>query len=157
MHSTRPTEPSSAELGPTQLNVNHQLNVNFATPHHFDSIFLHNNMSQRFGTYAQIEERIEITIAELDSGIHANMRAAADYNHMPYSRLQKRVSGRASKIERAAPNRRLNQQQEDALKAYITRCDALYMPPLIPQLISAAQRILDLEHPDGKAPPIDKN
>ena len=28
---TRPTEPSSAELGPTQLNVNHQLNVNFAT------------------------------------------------------------------------------------------------------------------------------
>ncbi|KAI0568531.1 transposase, partial [Pyrenophora tritici-repentis] len=46
---------------------------------------------------------------------------------------------------------------EDALKAYITRCDALYMPPLIPQLISAAQRILDLEHPDGKAPPIGKN
>ncbi|KAG9384275.1 CENPB domain containing protein [Pyrenophora tritici-repentis] len=31
------------------------------------------------------------------------------------------------------------------------------MPPLIPQLISAAQRILDLEHPDGKAPPIGKN
>ncbi|KAI0615765.1 HTH-Tnp-Tc5 domain-containing protein, partial [Pyrenophora tritici-repentis] len=51
----------------------------------------------------------------------------------------------------------LNQQQEDALKAYITRCDALYMPPLMPQLISAAQRILDLEHPDGKAPPIGKN
>jgi hypothetical protein len=149
--------PSSSELGPTQLNVNHQLNVNFATPHHFDSIFLYNNMSQRFGTYAQIEGRIEIAIAKLDSGIHANIRAAADYNHVPYSRLQKRVSGRASKIERTAPNQRLNQQQEDALKAYITRCDALYMPPLMPQLISAAQRILDLEHPDGKAPPIGKN
>ncbi|KAF5853327.1 hypothetical protein GGP41_001893 [Bipolaris sorokiniana] len=114
-------------------------------------------MSQRFGTYAQIEERIEIAIAELDSGIYANIRAVADYNHVPYSRLQKRVSGRASKIERTALNRRLNQQQEDALKAYITRYDALYMPPLIPQLISAAQQILDLKHPDGKALPIGKN
>jgi hypothetical protein len=27
----------------------------------------------------------------------------------------------------------------------------------MPQLISAAQRILDLEHPNGKAPPIGKN
>lgn len=114
-------------------------------------------MSQRFGTYAQIEEGIEIAIAELDSGLHTDIRAAADCNHVPYSRLQKRVSGRASKMERAAPNRRLNQQQEATLKAYITRCDALYMPPLMLQLISAAQRILDLEHPDGKAPPIGKN
>lgn len=79
--------PSSSELGPNQLNVNHQLNVNFATPRHFDSIFLHNNMSQRFRTYAQIEERIKIAITELDSGIHVNIRAAADYNYMPYSRL----------------------------------------------------------------------
>jgi hypothetical protein len=61
-------------------------------------------MSQRFRTYAQIEERIGFAIAELDDGFHANIRAAAEYNHVPYSRLQKRISGRALKIERVAPN-----------------------------------------------------
>ncbi|RMZ73591.1 transposase [Pyrenophora seminiperda CCB06] len=108
----------SSELGPTQLNVNHQLNVNSATPYYFDSIFLYNNISQRFRTYAQIKERIKVAIAELDNSIYANIRAAADSNH------------------------------KDTLKAYITRCDALHIPPLIPQLISAAQRILNLEYLD---------
>ncbi|USP73994.1 ATP-grasp-4 domain containing protein [Curvularia clavata] len=47
--------------------------------------------------------------------------------------------------------------RDEALKTYIRRCDRLEMPALVPQVIGAAQRILDMEDLLGKAPRLGRN
>ncbi|PVH90816.1 hypothetical protein DM02DRAFT_547055, partial [Periconia macrospinosa] len=101
-------------------------------------------MPPRYKNYYDVEERIQECIAEFNGGIYPSIAAAARDYDVPYDRLRRRVNGNDSKITRPSTNSRLNPAQESALRAYIDRCDTLKMPPLVPQLISAAQRILDL-------------
>ncbi|KAJ5052494.1 hypothetical protein J3E72DRAFT_389724 [Bipolaris maydis] len=49
---------------------------------------------------------------------------------------------------------RLTPAAEAALRLYITRCDQLGMPALVPQLKNAVQYLLDLEEPTGYAPKV---
>ena len=65
-----------------------------------------------------------------------------------------RVQGQRSKSTRPSTNKLLNDAQERAVRSYLARCDKLGMPAMVPQLKGAIQRILDLNHPDGKAPSI---
>ena len=61
-------------------------------------------------------------------------------------------------MQREGPGQRLNKDQQRTLEAYIQRCDNLGMPALVPQLIDAAQRIIDVSLSPGQEPePLSKN
>ena len=111
-----------------------------------------------YGNYTQIEERIQKACAALLDEPDLTVAAAARQFFVPVSRLRHRAKGRTSKIQREGVGQRLNKDQHRALEAYIQRCDKLRMPALIPQLINAAQRIIDLSLAPGQtSEPLSKN
>ena len=114
-------------------------------------------MPKRYGDYKAVEGRVQEALEALESSPKTSLAVLARQFDVPYYRLYRRARGAQSKSSRPAPNIRLNATQDLALKAYIDRCDQLGMPALIPQLVGAAQRILDLEHPSGQAPALGKD
>ena len=74
--------------------------------------------------------------------------------YIPYNRLTRRVRGRQSKSDRPSTNKLLNNAQERAVRSYIARYNKLGILAIVPQLKGAIQRILNLNHPNGKAPPL---
>ncbi|EUC27748.1 hypothetical protein COCCADRAFT_110880 [Bipolaris zeicola 26-R-13] len=114
-------------------------------------------MLKRYGDYKAVEGRIQEALKALESSPKTSLAVLARQFDVPYYRLYRRARGAQSKSSRPAPNIRLNAAQDLALKAYIDRCDQLGMPALVPQLVGAAQRILDLEHPSGQAPALGKD
>jgi hypothetical protein len=114
-------------------------------------------MPKLYGDYSSVEERIEEALKVREAGPATTLVQLSRQFNVPYSRLRRRAQGVQSKSERPASNKCLNGAQNLRLKTYIDRCDRLGMPALVPQLVGAAQRILDIEHPDGRAPPLGKD
>ena len=111
-----------------------------------------------YGNYAQIEERIQKALAALSDESDLTVAAAARQFFVPVTRLRQRAKGRIARTQRDGPGQRLNKDQHRALEAYIQRCDKIGMPALVPQLIDAAQRILNLSLVLGQKPePLSKN
>ena len=105
-----------------------------------------------YGNYAQIEERIQKALAALSDESDLTVAAAARQFFVPVTRLRQRAKGRIARTQRDGPGQRLNKDQHRALEAYIQRCDKIGMPVLVPQLIDAAQRILNLSLAPGQKP-----
>ncbi|KAF1948093.1 hypothetical protein CC80DRAFT_556698 [Byssothecium circinans] len=110
-----------------------------------------------YGSYAEIKSRISQCLQNLPADKKPNISALAREWHIPRSRLEARYQGRISRQDRPGPSQRLNPIQEMALKLYIQHCDTIGVPCLVPQLIHTAQRILDIDAPDGSAPQLGYN
>ena len=111
-------------------------------------------MNEHYGDYHSIEQRIEYVIEAMQNTDRPKITTFAREFRIPYNRLWRRVQGQRSKSTRPSTNKLLNDVQEQAVKSYLVRCDKLGMPAIVPQLKGAIQHILDLDHPDGKAPPL---
>ena len=96
-----------------------------------------------YGKYAEVETRIRKALAALADEPDLTVVAAADQFHVPVRRLRARHQGRKSRSQREGPRQRLNKQLHRTLETYVQRCDSLHMLALVPQLIDAAQRILN--------------
>ena len=113
-------------------------------------------MPPRPDTYETIEKKIQEAIVDVQNRNYPTVADAARAYDVPCERLRRRLLGTKSKQDRVG-HTLLNPRQTKALKEYISRCDKLFMSPLVPQLVGAAQRILDLDDPSGKANPVGKN
>jgi hypothetical protein len=111
-------------------------------------------MNEYYENYHSIEQRIEHTMEAMQNADQPKIATFAREFHVPYTRLWRRVQGQRSKSTRPSTNKLLNDVQERAVRSYLTRCNKLGMPAMVLQLKGAIQRILDLDHPDGKAPPL---
>ncbi|ENI03183.1 hypothetical protein COCC4DRAFT_143533 [Bipolaris maydis ATCC 48331] len=111
-------------------------------------------MVSRFGSYEDVEKRIQNACAAYNSKNPQKITDLALDFVVPYHRLRRRLQGGNSKSERPPTNMRLTPAAEAALRLYITRCDQLGMPALVPQLKNAVQYLLDLEEPTGYAPKV---
>ena len=111
-----------------------------------------------YGKSKDVEERIQKAIAALSAEPDLTITAAARRFIVPPRHLRARLNGCPSRIDRDGPSKRLNKDQQKALKAYLKRCNELGMPALGPQLIHAAQSIIDRALPPGQEPtPLSKN
>lgn len=151
------TSPNSGNyLGARRLNAETQLNVEVYHHPFFEPLFQHHNAMPLYQNYQEIEVRIQECIVGFNNGEFLTMAPAARHYNVPYDRLRRRVHGNNSISTRPSTNQRLNAAQEAALKPYIDRCDRLKMYALVPQVVSAAQSIVNAEHPTGKAPLLSK-
>src|SRR5580692_325483 len=115
----------SSLLSPPGLNANPKLNENFSSPVS-QTVFRHNSHAmEEFGQAREVEERIHHALEGFDNGNFKTLRDAADKHHVPYTRIYARYHVRPSKIGRPGTNKRLNPEQEAALRLYIRRCDEI--------------------------------
>ena len=111
-----------------------------------------------YGLYADVEKHIQKALTALSENPKLNVAAAARQFVVPSDRLRARRKGRQSRMDRNGPGERLNLDQQKALEAYLKRCDELDMPALGPQLIHAAQGMIDRALPPGvESTPLSKN
>ena len=96
-----------------------------------------------YGSYHEVEARINKALQALSEDPQLKVADAAYRFWVPYQRLLARHNGRISRSGRASTNLRLDKLQQQALEAYIHRCDSLGVSVLSSQLIHAAQTILD--------------
>lgn len=81
-----------------------------------------------------------------------NIALAARLHNAPPKREFNRVHGIMSKMERPGSKKKLNEQQEAMLLAYIDRMDELGVGALFHQVHNIAERILQLDAPEGTEP-----
>ena len=98
---------------------------------------------EEFGQAREVEERIHHALEGFDNGIFKTLRDAADKHHVPYTRIYARYHDRPSKIGRPGTNKRLNPEQEAALRLYIRRCDEIGYSALPHMIYDAATCILN--------------
>ena len=96
-----------------------------------------------YGKYHEVEARIQKALHALSDTPGLSVAAAHRRFHVPYPRLYARHQGRDSKMKLTGPNERLSEDQDLALQTHIKRYNSYGIPALAPQLISAAQRILN--------------
>ena len=111
-------------------------------------------MDQQYRDYHSIEQRIEHAIDAIEGLDKPNIASFSREFHVPYNQLTQRVRGQQSKSNHPSTNKLLNNAQEQAVRSYIACYNKLGMPVMVLQLKGAIQRIFDLDHSDGKAPPL---
>ncbi|KAF1949109.1 hypothetical protein CC80DRAFT_581925 [Byssothecium circinans] len=89
-------------------------------------------MPKTYGSSTETEERIAACLHDFSGVEKFNIAAAARDYCVPVTRLRARFKGRMSRHDCSAPNYRLTERQDEALKLYITRCDNTGMPCLVP-------------------------
>jgi hypothetical protein len=97
---------------------------------------------EEFGRAREVEERIQHALEGVDDGKFKTLRDAADKHHVPYTRIYARYHDRPSKIGRPGTKKRLNPEQEAALRLYIRRCDEIGYSALPHIVYDAATTIL---------------
>jgi hypothetical protein len=97
---------------------------------------------EEFGQAREVEERIHHALEGFDNGKFKTLRDAADKHHVPYTRIYAHYHDRPSKIGRPGTNKRLNPEQEAALRLYIRRCNKIGYSALPHMIYDAATCIL---------------
>ena len=110
---------------------------------------------ENYGSYGEIEGRIEKALSVMQDDLELTCAEAARQFFVPYPRLYARLKRRDSKTTRPRTNLRLTEEQNQALQEYVHRCDALNSPALVPQLLDAAERTFKQSEPE--AAPLGKN
>src|SRR5690606_2708873 len=83
-----------------------------------------------------------------------NISHAARFYRVPYDRLYRRWKGQPSRSDRPSTNRKLSNEQEQALWLYLKRLDDIGTCALIPIVTDAANFILLRNHdPNAKESP----
>jgi hypothetical protein len=93
-------------------------------------------MPNSYGSYNDVETRIQNALATYNLKKPQKLTVLAHNFHGPYNRLQCRFNGRTSKQQHSGTNQPLHAAQEVALCSYITCCNKISMPALVPQLKS---------------------
>ena len=78
--------------------------------------------------YYDHEARLLDALQALRDGFFTNCKGAAEAHGVRIRTLQRRFNGQASKTTRSSVNKALNDQQEQAVRNYIDRLDALGLP-----------------------------
>jgi hypothetical protein len=98
-----------------------------------------------YGSNEDIENRIQLALASIQSGECANLNVARVKYHVPKDRLYRRAKGVPPNLGHGGTNKRLNPIQEAALINYIKRCDDIGFSAMPHMILSAAEVILNAE------------
>lgn len=109
-------------------------------------------------SYSQIEGRITAVINSLrelpeDEQAKVSISSAARFYKVPYDRLNRRWKGLPSKSTRKPTNRKLSDEQENALWQYLKRLDEIGTCALLPMVTDAANFIIKNNHPPESSEP----
>ena len=72
---------------------------------------------------------------------------------VPYQRLRRRLQGLPSKSTRNPTNRKLTDEQEEALESYLRRCDRIGAAARVRMVAISANSILARYHTNTAVPP----
>ena len=96
-------------------------------------------------SYQSIEGRIDEALDSIHDGLYTNCSAAARAYDVPERTLQRRWNGGASRSTRASVNKALTDAQEQAIREYIARLDAVNMSARPRMIVGAANYLLKFE------------
>jgi hypothetical protein len=103
--------------------------------------------------YKKEEEAISKAIEAYELDKNQKIAPLARQFGAPYDRLRKRIAGVNSRITRAPAGKRLTDDQESALMAWIKRIDDIGAPPTVDLVTNCANSILQRANPDQEPPP----
>ena len=107
--------------------------------------------------YTDTEAKIEAACQKIFELENPNVAAIAREFEVPVSRLRARLSGRQSRTQRPAPNKRLSEDEELAVCLYLKRLDSIGTSARLPMVTGCANAILRRNHqlssPEPNTPP----
>ncbi|OQE21135.1 hypothetical protein PENSTE_c012G07455 [Penicillium steckii] len=102
--------------------------------------------------YQNSEARIQQACATARATDRPNFAALAREYRVSAPRLRARFNGRAPRNARQMAYKRLNNEQEASLVAWIRRLDSLYIPPTAGMVIASANALLRRASPPSSPP-----
>ena len=96
-------------------------------------------------SYYKLENRIEEAINALHNGWYKNCTKAARAYDVPIRQLQRRWNESNSKSTRPSTNKALTEEQEEAIREYIDRCDRFNMCARPKMIVGAANYLIRTE------------